>query len=172
MVRDWINWKTIATTAASLIIIGLGTASVNKVRAAWVEYRDIVACVRTHMSPEQQQQAAQQAQVLKQIAKDIEQIKVLGATVTELARVQVADSPDVFMQVNTMGRAELYTKAKRARVTNLSSKDSPSIVVTVDGSFRNTDENYLVLLSKRAAALLGIQSGQAKIRLEPVQDER
>ena len=169
--KDWINRKTIATSIASLLIIGFGTASVNKVWAAWTEYRDVVAYVRMQMSPEAQARAIQDAQVLKQIAKDIKDIKLAALTVTGLARVQVADTTDVLMQINTMGRADQYTKAKRARITNLSSEDSPSIIVSVDGTFRNTDENYLVLLSKRAAALLGIRSGQAKIRIEPVQDE-
>lgn len=172
VIKEWINWRTILTSIVSLIVIGLGTASFNKVRAAWIEYREIVTSVRTHTSPEEQVKAAQNAQVLEQIAKDIKQIKVTGMTVTGFARIQNVETAEVFMQINTMGRAEIYVKAKKARVTNLSSEDSPSIVVLVNGVFRNNDENYLILLSKRAADLLGISAGQmVKVRIEPIQDD-
>ena len=162
----WINWKTIATSGASLIILGAGTLGVQKTRAEWTGYRAV--CAQVQELAENQQQMQAQQKILQQISRDIAALKIASATVTGNARVR-GNGGDVYMVVNQLGKAENYAKEKRARVTNLSSEDSPSIVVSITGTFRNTDENYLVQLSTKAGDRLGIAVGTvAKVRLEPV----
>jgi hypothetical protein len=170
MVRDWINWKTISTGIAMAIIGTLYSGVVGKTTGAYLEYRETVALVHSHMAPEEQERAKRNEAMLKQITKDIQDIKKASLTVAGYARVGT-DARELYVMVNAISRAGQYTKAQRVRVTNLSSPDAQSVILKIRGTFSNNDESYLILVSRRAAEVLGIsRDQQARIRIEPVVD--
>lgn len=161
--KKWVNITGIVT-AIVLAILGVAWGGVS---GAYREYRFVVAQAYAYSAD--QAQAKQNQQILQQIARDVADIKRDAATMVGRAKVLTDGAAEVVMLINESSKAILYLKHGRARVTNLSSEDTPTITVKVGGTFRNTQEDILVMLSHKAADMLGITEGQTvKIRLEPM----
>ena len=99
--------------------------------------------------------------------QQIDRLNYRAMTFTGTAQVGDFDGEPT-VQINLLGDASGYDGAAKIRVTNLSSPDSPSLVVKVEGNFRNENATYLIRLSRSAASKLDIR-GRAKVKLEPVE---
>ena len=101
---------------------------------------------------------AQQSTILNKLYRQAQ-------TFTGTAKVGDFDG-EAIAQVNVIGNAADYTNESQIRVTNLSSHDTPSSVIKIEGTFRSDDRQLLIRLSKSAAAKLDI-SGTAQVKVEP-----
>ena len=165
--EKWINWKTITGTIITVVVGAAATGSLNKVKAAYTDYQWVVASVHSHMSVEEQARAQRQETLLKQIASDIQELKKTSLTVIGLAKVGT-DLNEPYIMVNASSKAAQYSKMERARITNLVSEEHQSLVLRIRGVFNSSDENYIILVSKRAADMLGMSPGViTKVRIEP-----
>jgi hypothetical protein len=162
---------------AVLIAMALGLLGYtgNWLRTVYAEHNEIFGTMHTHMAEEQQQQS-QQAEtraLIRQIAIDIGDVKKMTLTVMGLAKVQNDGGDESSALVNLNGRAMMYKDMPRVRVTNMASEEQQSVVVRINGTFSMPDENKVLLLSKRAGAMLGLQPEQAvRVKLEPVPEEK
>ena len=160
----WINWKTVSTT----LLLALLSWSGTWLYAQYTEYKDMLLKVHSH--EEQLAQVQKQGKLLEQIAADVAGIKRGMQTVTGRAAVRDI-GPTAVMRINTLSKAGSYASMSKARITNIGSSDNPSAAIQIEGTFQNSDEGYLAVISARAAALLDIQGTGGKIRIEPVEEK-
>ena len=169
--RRWVNWVTISTTVASLIVVGALTAAFNPVRAEVVEYRTMKREIQTQQQVREQiqQQMKEQTIILRRVAEDTAVMKKDMLTV--IGRAVVRDMGEgACLRVNGLSLASKYGSMTRVRITNLTSVEMPSAVMRIEGVFQNSDENWLATLSIHAGRLVDAQSGVSiKVRLEPVE---
>lgn len=163
----YVNWITISTSIVSLILIGLLTAGWHKASAEYSEFQ--LMKTEVQVGKEHRMQMQQAVKVWDQIAIDVAGIKKNMMTVT--GRATVRNFGEIAcLRINSMSRAALYAKLEKARVTNMSSAELPSVVVKIDGVFQHADENYLAIMSKHAASLIDADAGTSvNIRIEPVE---
>lgn len=162
--KKWINWKTIVTT----IVLAAATLGWTKTIQEVQAYQELKKEVQANT--EQRKQMMEQMIILKQVAVDVAGIKKSILTVTGKALVRDFGD-DACLRINTSGRAEAYAKMKRARITNLTSAEMPSVVVKVEGTFVNQDANMLAIISQHAGSLIDVEPGQSvNIRVEPVEE--
>jgi hypothetical protein len=167
---DWINWKTISTSIALAIILATG----GWFHTIYAEHKTLCATVTAHISEYSSQQQQQQvnAAVLKQIARDIGDIKLMTLTVMGLAKVQNDGGDEASALINNNGRAMMYRESQRVRVTNMASAEQESVTVKINGTFSMPDENKIIMLSKKAGAMLSLQPNQVvRVKLEPVVEQ-
>lgn len=166
---DWVNWKSILTSIASLIMIGLLTTGWRTASAEYTTYKAMK--VEVQASSQQIKQMQQQQIILKQIAEDVAGIKKNVMTVT--GRAMVRDFGDTAcLRINTKSRAAMYADMDRARVTNMSSSEMPSVVVKIEGKYQDADENFLAIMSARAGSLIdALPNRNVAIRIEPVEEK-
>lgn len=165
------NWTNVLTA----LLICLLTWFFSQTYSTYWEYRGIVTTVIAHVSadPQRMEQMQRQQEILAQIAKDVDEVKRATLTVTGVAKVQNDGGDESCILINTEGNAFMYAQAPRARITNMSSQEQQSVVVKVNGTFQHPDSNYIVLLSKKAGAMLDLQPGRmAKIRIEPAEEKK
>jgi hypothetical protein len=163
----YINWKTILTSFVSLILIGLLTAGGNRVAAEYLDFKQM----KTEVAEQSQQmkQMKEQTIILRKMADDVAGIKKNILTVTGKATIRDFCT-DACVRINTSGKAAAYAKMDRARITNLTSSEMPSVIVKIEGTFMRSDENDLVILSNKAGSLLDAkQNVSLSIRIEPVE---
>jgi hypothetical protein len=167
----WINWKNVITAVACSAALGLASWLWLNASRVYAEHKEVVAFERTHAEEEQAQKAIarQQSVLLEQIAKDVTQIKQNSMTVFGITRLASGDG--TFVMVNTTGAAAQYMLQKRCRVTNLQNTLLLSVVVDITGQFRNENESLVLLISKKAASLLGTDSGAMRVRIEPISEK-
>jgi len=168
---DWLNWKSIATTLA---LGALGVCG-NWAKGTYNEYKNVVTSINAHMVEEaqQQQQQIETRALLKQIAADIGDVKKMTLTIMGVAKVQSDGGDEASALVNLNGRAMMYKEGQRVRVTNMVSAEQESVIVKINGTFTMPDEDKLLLLSKKAGAMLSLQPNQvARVKLEPVSGEK
>ena len=104
---------------------------------------------------------------LDTVIQQIDRLNYRAMTFTGTGQVGDFDGEPT-VQINLLGEASGYDGAEKLRVTNLSSPDSPSLVLKVEGNFRNENASYLIRLSRSAASKLDIR-GTAKVKIEPVE---
>lgn len=169
------GWYQIVMAVLTTMILALLAFMGNWIRGVYAEHKGAVTAIQAHMLEEatQQQQQTETRILLKQIASDIGDIKLMTMTVMGLARTQNDGGDEASALVNVNGRAMMYKAEARVRVTNMESAEQQSVVVKVNGTFSMPNEDRLLLLSKRAGALLGLQPNQVvRIKLEPVAEEK
>ena len=167
----FVNW----TNALTALLIGLLTWFVSQTYSTYWEYRGLVTTVQAHVSADSQrmEQIQRQQEILAQIAKDVDEVKRATLTVSGISKVQNDGGDEACILINTEGHAFMYAKSPRARITNMSSAEQQSVVVKVNGTFQHADSNYIVLMSKKAGALLDLSPGRmAKIRIEPAEEKK
>lgn len=153
----------------SAIVIAAVLGSWGWMRSTYADYRGLRETVGRHERALEEQ--AQQQAILKQIAKDLGEVKRAALTVMGTGRVQADGGDDSCILVNVRSRAAIYKGVPKCRITNLSSEEQQSVVVGINGTFSHADETYVVLISRKAAGLLDLQPGQsAKIRIEPADE--
>ena len=151
-------WGKFSVLAAGMLL----TWIVSVVPAAYARASAIY-----HM-PEKLENAQAIGEKLDKVISQIERLDYRSRTLTGTASVGDFDGESI-VQINILGEAaDDYEKAEKMRVTNLSSPDSPSIVVKIEGSFRTDNRTHLIRLSRTAASKLDIR-GSAKVRIEPVE---
>jgi predicted negative regulator of RcsB-dependent stress response len=164
------SWNQIAVAVMVAIILGLLTYMGNWICQVYAEHRNTITIVHDHLAEygtEQQQQQETRA-LIKQIARDIGDLKSMTMTVMGLAKVQSDGGEESSALVNINGRAMMYKSEARLRVTNMQSDEHQSIILKINGTFSMPDENKLLLLSKKAGAMIGLQPNQAvRVKLEP-----
>ena len=162
----YVNWISISTAVVSLMVIGILTQGWNRACAEYSEFQTMK--VEVQASREQRIQMQQTVKVLEKIASDVTSIKKSVMTVT--GRMTIRNFSDVAcVRINVAGRAAEYANKTRARVTNLSSLEMPSVVVKIEGTFRHADADYLGVLSKHAADLIDAV-GNVNVRVELVEE--
>jgi hypothetical protein len=111
--------------------------------------------------------------MIEQIAKDVGDVKKMTLTVIGFAKVQTDGGDEASALINNNGRAMMYQEGQHVRVTNMVSEEQQSVIVKVNGSFSMPDENKLILLSKKAGAMLGLTPEQSiRVKLEPVMEKK
>lgn len=107
-------------------------------------------------------------EAMKDLTTAVQSMARKSQTLLGKAKINDFDTEAV-MQINQLGNASGYEEAERARVTNVSSADSPSIAVKIEGRFRSDDPEVLVRLSKQAAQKLGAGAASTiRIKIEPI----
>lgn len=167
--KDWINWKTILTSAAGLIVTALLTGAGVKMKAEYATYQDVKKEVAQNKMAHAEFQET--SKIIKQMAGDVAAIRKQMMTVT--GKAVVRDLEGRCMQVNVTGRAGAYAKIDRARITNMSSVEMPSVVVKIEGTFTHADENNVAIISKQVGNLIDAKPGAPfNIRIEPVEEAK
>ena len=169
------GWYQIVMAVLTAMILGLLAFMGNWVRGVYAEHKGAVVAIQAHMMEEaqQQQQQMETKALLKQIASDIGDIKQMTMTVMGLAKVQSDGGDEASALVNVNGRAMVYKSITRVRVTNMESAEQQSVIVKINGTFSMPNEDRLLLLSKRAGAVLGLSPNQAvRVKLEPAPEEK
>jgi hypothetical protein len=169
------GWYQIVMAVAIAMILALLGAAGNWIHTVYAEHKEVVATVHSHMVDEAQQQTQQaKTQVMiEQIAKDVGDVKKMTLTVIGFAKVQADGGDEASALINNNGRAMMYQEGQRVRVTNMVSEEQQSVIVKVNGSFSMPDENKLILLSKKAGAMLGLAPEQSiRVKLEPVMEKK
>lgn len=169
----WINWKTIGTSLVSLILIGLATAGWNGAKGWTNDKTGRIEKLETQVA------AMPRADDIRQMQKALEQLTAqvsinnrIILTVTGRARIQQTDGESCCIRINTRSRAANFADFREAKITNLSHPDTPSTVVDIRGTFRNSDSNYIAVLSREAASLIEASAaGTIDIRIEPIEEK-
>jgi hypothetical protein len=172
MSKGWYQIMWAVLTAMALGVLGF---SGNWVHKTYAEHSEAVTTIRGHMVDEVSQQQVQKenAVLLKQIARDIGDVKMMTMTVMGLAKVQGDGGDEASVLVNVNGRAMMYKSEQRVRVTNMQSQEQESVLVKINGTFSMPDENKLLMLSKKAGAMLSLQPNQVvRVKLEPVVEKQ
>lgn len=174
-IGELLDWKNIVRGLAGAGCLALAGWMCTWTYKVYAEHKEVVAFVHNHTTVEAQryEQMQQQQTILKQIAKDVSDVKLITLTVSGNAKVLTDGGDEASMLINVTGRAMMYKAMKRARVTNTASPDQPSIIVAINGTFQHTNEENIILLTRKAGALLSLEPNQiVRVRVEPVVEEK
>jgi len=151
----------------SLIVIALLTSGFRKVQAEYQTYQSMK--VEVQATQQMRQQIEQQTIILRRVADDTAAMKRDLLTVTGRAVIRDIGN-DTCLRVNSLSRAAKYANMEKARITNLTSSEMPSVVVQIEGTFQNADESWLATLSQHAGKLIDARAGESiKVRIEPAE---
>ena len=159
--KQWINWKSVSSTIAGAIILAMIGFGWKKASAEYAFYVDL---------KERSPGFASQQDVM-QMQRALEELTFEIRTVSGWARVQESNSvSECCMRINTSSVAAKYANEEKARVTNLSHPDRPSTVVNISGTYRNSDREYLAVLSELAGNRIEAEkNSQIDIIIQPIE---